>query len=77
MTTSSSAPNASSHHGHRELWLSLAGFVLVFVLGAAVLLSSAPGGLGRFFARLGGGAEPLTLTVLHTNDTWGYLDACG
>ena len=22
-------------------------------------------------------AAPLTLTVLHTNDTWGYLSPCG
>ena len=22
-------------------------------------------------------AEPLTLTLLHTNDTWGYLWPCG
>jgi 2',3'-cyclic-nucleotide 2'-phosphodiesterase (5'-nucleotidase family) len=40
--------------------------VLAVILGACAPLPSQPAKTG-----------PFELTILHTNDTWGYLDPCG
>ena len=64
----------------RDLLLSLGAFGLLFLIAVGALAAYTPGGLGRLLS-LGGGAskggQAFSLTVAHTNDTWGYLDPCG
>jgi hypothetical protein len=62
----------------RRTWLVW----LLVGTGAALLLGlSTLGGerLATLFSRRPSGEEgtPLSLTILHTNDTWGYLLPCG
>ena len=63
----------------REL-LYGAGAFLLFVLGSFGLLmfaNSGGSGLALFSRGSPVGEGPIDLTVLHTNDTWGYVDPCG
>ena len=65
--------------GGREL-LYGAGAFLLFVLGSFGLLmfaNSGGSGLALFSRGSPVGEGPIDLTVLHTNDTWGYVDPCG
>lgn len=64
----------------RDLLLGLGALVLFVVVSLGVLLAlGSPGGgmgaLKRGIAGVKGGAWELTL--MHTNDTWGYLSGCG
>ena len=54
-------------------WAGLWGAVLALVLLAAV----GPGRLLAMFSRQPQAEGPLSLTILHTNDTWGYVFPCG
>jgi 2',3'-cyclic-nucleotide 2'-phosphodiesterase (5'-nucleotidase family) len=52
--------------------LGLAALTLV------VLATAGPGGFLTFFARLGRAPQgPLNLTIVHTNDTWGFVFPSG
>jgi len=62
----------------RDLLLGLGGLLLFVLFGLVVIAVSDPGGSG--FAVFGSGPkaqQSLDLTILHTNDTWGYLSSCG
>ena len=62
----------------RDLLLGLGGLLLFVLVGLGVIAASDPGGTG--FSVFGSGPkaqESLDLTIVHTNDTWGYLSACG
>lgn len=78
MTTSDSTNKPRPFSANREAWLSLAAFLLAVLLGFALLLALNPVGWRTMMASPPFSATPpLTLIVLHTNDTWGYTDPCG
>lgn len=61
-----------------ELLVAAAAFVLIALLAVSAvtyLSSKAPGGV-RAGARTAA-AGPIEITLLHTNDTLGYVDPCG
>lgn len=67
----------ANNTSRRDLLLSLAAFA-VFVLLSIVLITlfnppkpKMPKGAYAL------GQKPIELTLVHTNDTWGYLDPCG
>jgi len=64
----------------RDLFLGLGALALFVILSLTLLiaLGSPDRGVGTFrkaMASIRGGT--LDLTLMHTNDTWGYLAACG
>ena len=64
----------------RDLFLGLGAFALFVILSLTLLiaLGTPDRGIGTFrkaMASIRGGT--IELTVMHTNDTWGYLAACG
>ena len=70
---------ASSHGGaRRDLLLGLGAFLL-FALGSlALLIALNPASQTWFsWARAPAGEGPIAITLVHTNDTWGYLRALG
>jgi len=76
--------NASEQEGKRltgakrDLLLGLGGLLLFVLLGLGVIAASDPGGTGFSILCSGPkGKQSLDLTILHTNDTWGYLSVCG
>lgn len=64
---------------------SVLSLILLFLLGLVASCMppmTAPGRPGPLASPLSGPAPtvavgPLQLTILHTNDTWGYLLPCG
>ena len=64
-----------------ELLLGVGGFVLFILVtfSLMVTLTSARGGatLGETMRSIFGAGQPTELTIVHTNDTWGYLNDCG
>ena len=75
------AAASESSGSRRELLYGLGGLVL-FILASLVLMvgmSSAREGasFGEAIRALVGPGQALDLTIVHTNDTWGYLEACG
>ena len=79
MSAESSDPVAvTKGRGGRELLWGLGGFLLFLLLGLGVILMSDPGGAGlALFSGESSAKTSLALTLLHTNDTWGYIDTCG
>jgi 2',3'-cyclic-nucleotide 2'-phosphodiesterase (5'-nucleotidase family) len=76
MTLSNNATQPSPRR--REALLSLAAFLLVVILGFALMLALNPVGWRTMMASPPFSASPpLALTILHTNDTWGYTAPCG
>lgn len=70
---------ASSHGGaRRDLLLGLGAFLL-FALGSlALLIALNPASKAWFsWARAPTGEGSIAITLVHTNDTWGYLRALG
>ena len=70
---------ASSHGGAKhDLLLGLGAFLL-FALGSlALLIVLNPASRAWFpWARAPAGEGPIAITLVHTNDTWGYLRAIG
>ena len=78
--TQAGEPSAA-RNPKRDLVLGLGGFVafLLVSLGLMVTLGSARGGssLCETLKSVFGQGNPVTLSLLHTNDTWGYLYPCG
>jgi hypothetical protein len=72
---------AAPSHAKRDLLLAAVALVAFVGLsfGLLTLLSpravKTPDPLDE--ATLPKGERPITLTLLHTNDTWGYLTGCG
>ena len=79
MGTESNNPNTvAERRSGRELVWGLGGFLLFILLGLGVILMSDPGGSGlALFSGESSTKTSLALTLLHTNDTWGYIDICG
>ena len=67
-------------HSRRDLLLSIRAFLAYALLSFAVVLSPNLS-LWRqaLFAKGSPPAseKPLDITLLHTNDTWGYIEPCG
>ena len=62
----------------RELLLGLAGLAVFVVIGLGAIAASDPGGSGlTFLSKAPVAQAPLEMTLLHTNDTWGYIETCG
>ncbi len=78
--SASPAPDDAPSRAKRELVL-LAVAVLAFVglsVGALVLMGRPPTVRDPLKGvALPVGERPLALTLVHTNDTWGYLEVCG
>ncbi|MBC7235490.1 MAG: hypothetical protein H5T69_06585 [Chloroflexi bacterium] len=57
----------------RELWLSIGAFALFILVGMLLLAV-----LGKAFPRQrSAGPVAWEFILLHTNDTWGYVEPCG
>ncbi len=71
------ASGAGQSTAKRDVWLSVGAFI-VFVLASVALITAfnppKPRPPKEAYAA---GQQPLDLTLVHTNDTWGYLDPCG
>lgn len=50
---------------------------VVLGLTVAVLMLLSLGGPSRLLRAFSGPSGPLSLTIIHTNDTWGYVRPCG
>ena len=76
--TQNRASKVPPNGAKRDLLLGLGGLVLFILIGLGAIAFSDPGGTGLLFLTRGPKADaPIDLTVLHTNDTWGYLSTCG
>jgi hypothetical protein len=68
-------------HAVRRASLPLLGLLLALasILAASLLTAcvAPPASVPQAAAQPAVTREPLTLTVVHTNDTWGYLLPCG
>ena len=63
----------------RDLLVGVGGFVLFILLSFGFLMALNPANAGALRSgtqRLLGG-QTADITLLHTNDTWGYVDPCG
>lgn len=71
-------PAEPSSNLRRDLLVGVGAFVLVVLVSIGALVALNPAGLG-LLGLAGGpsGEEPIDITLVHTNDTWGYLSACG
>lgn len=72
--------NEPSGNPRRDLLMGIGAFVLIALVSFGVLMVGNPGGLG--LALLGiaegpSGENPIDITLVHSNDTWGYLFVCG
>ncbi len=70
----------TTRRGGRELLYGVGAFLLFLLgsLGLLMLANSGKSGLALFSrTRSPVGEGPIDLTVLHTNDTWGYFAPCG
>jgi hypothetical protein len=62
----------------RDLLLSLGGLLVFVLIGLGVIAASDPGGSGlSFLSQAPKARSALEMTLLHTNDTWGYIETCG
>jgi hypothetical protein len=63
----------------RDLWLGVGGFVALILLSFGFLMIMNPSNAGLLHSGpltwLGG--KTADITLIHTNDTWGYVDPCG
>jgi len=67
-------------HSTKREWLKYGlGLVLFLLISFGLLLALNPDGLRLFFggAKRYTGAAPIDITVVHSNDTYGYLEGCG
>jgi len=62
-----------AHRVRRNLTIGLLIAALLFAILAGVILATQPRGDAASY-RAG---APVAITILHTNDTWGYLLPCG
>jgi len=73
--------NSSTGSARRDLLLAAGGFCLFALVSFALLtaLNPAPASpsLPLTSATPRSGERPIEITLIHTNDTWGYLHACG
>ena len=78
---SSKAGGVDGADPKRDLLLGVAGFAafLLVSFGLMITLGTTRGSssLRVMVSSLFGRGDVLTLELLHTNDTWGYLYACG
>ena len=73
------SPQRPPSQARRDL-LWGAGFFLAFIAFSAVILlifNPAPKSAAIKPNQVPKGKDILALTVVHTNDTWGYLSVCG
>lgn len=64
----------------RDLLLGTGAFALFALVSLSLLVVLNTSGTGQSplrLARLASGEASIEVTLLHTNDTWGYLTACG
>jgi hypothetical protein len=75
-------PGQSEQHkqARRDLFLGLGAFLAFVLVSLGVLIISTPSHkVGRQSELAGGpsGEGPIEIALVHTNDTWGYLEPCG
>ena len=69
---------ASPTRARRDLVWMLLGLAAFVLLGLGVIFFSDPGGMGLAWLRKApAAASALELTLVHSNDTWGYIETCG
>lgn len=76
--TLSDAPKPGQ--ARRDLILGLGAFLLFLVVSMGILIALNPAGVKTLLARNikePSGEQPIEITLMHTNDTWGYTDPCG
>ena len=64
----------------RDLLLGVGGFVLFILLSAGLLTVFSSSGSGWTLferAKVFATRASIEITLIHTNDTWGYLEPCG
>ena len=64
----------------RDLLMGVGAFALFALVSLSLLVMLNPSGKGQDpyrLARAPSGEDPIDITLMHTNDTWGYLTACG
>ncbi len=63
----------------RDLMMGAGGFVLFILLsfGFLMALNPANAGLLRSGPLMLFSGQTADITLIHTNDTWGYVDPCG
>lgn len=63
----------------RDLFLTIGGIVLYTVLAFGVILAmNAKAGFAMQWPGRGPqGENAITISIVHSNDTWGYTDPCG
>lgn len=77
-TALSDAPTPGQ--ARRDLILGLGAFLLFLVVSMGILIALNPAGFKTLLARNikePSGEQPIEITLMHTNDTWGYTDPCG
>ena len=79
-----SGPGASTNsrrRAGRELLLALGALVAFIILSFGLLVVLNPANAARIRAARvpspGTGTSPIEITLVHTNDTWGYTEPCG
>ena len=76
----SDAESLRGGNARRDLLFGLAAFLLFLIVSASVLVFSgafSEGGNQASAEGLESKKVTFRLNVLHTNDTWGYLQPCG
>ncbi len=64
----------------RDLFLGLGAFLAFVLVSLSVLIISNPShkvGRQSDLVRAPSGEGPIEIALVHTNDTWGYLEPCG
>ena len=68
---------ARASEARREIWLSIGAFFLYLILGFALMMWLNARREATMIPTAPVAQKPIALTILHTNDTWGYLEPCG
>jgi hypothetical protein len=79
MLGANSMEKPPKNNTRRDLLVGVGGFVLFVLLsfGFLMVLNPATAGFLRSESRRLFGGPMVDITLIHTNDTWGYVDPCG
>jgi hypothetical protein len=64
----------------RDLLLAIGALVVFVLVSFGVLMAMNPANIARLRAMAAKspvGEKPIEITLVHTNDTWGYTQPCG
>jgi len=80
MSHDSSTRDRAFGNPKRDLLLALGGFAAFVALSFGVLVALNPANAARLRSlgiKSPSGEKPIEITLIHTNDTWGYTEPCG